>query len=194
MRSCCMNPNNSTATLECSPPSIGRHNPVRRWRLSDAAPVIAVLVMLAVTTTMFVPMRRGVGLNAFTFKHIGFFRMVETSTQPLAHRVGLVLLAALCVLETATITCPAAHPPVVTTALRIAGEFLGKWCGIFIAIAGGQSLNPTPVRADAPAGLGAASADWLTGDSCRGQYGRREGAKGEGCPRKCRRRRAISRS
>jgi len=131
-----MNLDNSHSTiLQETPPVVRSLAPVRRWRASDAAAIITVFVMLGVTITMFVPMNRGAGLSAFTPEHIGMFSMVETSSQRQAHRVGLVLLATLCVLGAVTITHPAAHPPAVTTGLRMVGRFLRKSSGGFLAAA-----------------------------------------------------------
>src|SRR6266852_180018 len=104
-----MNLDNSHSTiLQETPPVVRSLAPVRRWRASDAAAIITVFVMLGVTITMFVPMNRG---------------------------AGLVLLATLCVLGAVTITPPAAHPPAVTTGVRMVGRFLRKSSGGFLAAA-----------------------------------------------------------
>jgi len=59
--------------------------------------------------------------------------MADTSSQRLAHRVGLVLLATLCVLGAATITRPAAHAWQVTELFRTTHEFFKRWSGAFLA-------------------------------------------------------------
>ena len=51
-----------------------------------------------------------------------------------------------------------------------------------MAVAGGESCDPTPVRGDAPADLSPAGADGLTDDWGRRRSGRRAGATGERCP------------
>jgi hypothetical protein len=60
---------------------------------------------------------------------------VDTTSQRLAHRVGLVLLATLCALGASTITRPAAYTHLATESLRAIGEFLQKWSGVFLATA-----------------------------------------------------------
>ena len=135
MRSCCMSPDNSRATvLEYSPRTVGHHNHIRRWRTSDAAALITTLVVLGVTATMVFSRTRGAGLGMFTFEHIRFLGMVDTSSQRLAHRVGLVLLAVLCGLGAATIRRPAAHARQVTELFRTTHEFFKRWSGVFLAV------------------------------------------------------------
>jgi len=136
-----MSPNSPHLTaLQDPPPVIRDHTPVRRWRATDAAAVITVLVMLAVTIAMYLPRTDAVGLSTFTYEHIGMFNMVDTTAQRQAHHVGLMLLALLCALGAIAITRLAAHPPGLTLAIRFAGEFLRKRSGIFIAVA--ASLVP----------------------------------------------------
>ena len=70
----------------------------------------------------------------FTSEHVRLLGMVDTTSQRLAHRVGLVLLAVLCVLGAATITRPAAHARRVTELFRTTHEFFKKWSGVFLAV------------------------------------------------------------
>jgi hypothetical protein len=60
--------------------------------------------------------------------------MVDTSSQRLAHRVGLVLLAVLSGLGAATIRRPAAHARQVTGLIRTTHEFFKMWSGVFLAV------------------------------------------------------------
>src|ERR1700674_3293536 len=115
MQSCYMSPDNSTATvLEYSPPTVRNHTHLRRWRASDAAAVITTLVVLGFAATMFLTRDGGAGLGMFTFEHVRSLGMVDTTSQRLAHRVGLILIATPCVLGAATITRPASHVPQVS--------------------------------------------------------------------------------
>jgi len=82
---------------------------------------------------MFLTRTGGAGLGMFTFEHVRFLDMVDTSSQRLAHRVALVLLAMLCALGAATITRPSAHVRQVTEFLRATHEFFKKWSGAFLA-------------------------------------------------------------
>lgn len=59
----------------------------------------------------------------------------------------------------------------------------GQTREVLLAPAGREPLDPTPVRVDAPADLGAACADRLMGDGRKRPAGPREGATREGCPR-----------
>ena len=128
-----MGPDNSTTTvLEYSRSISGHH--IRRWRASDAAAVITTLVVLSVAATMVFFRTRGAGLGVFTFEHIRLLSMVDTSSQRLAHRVGLVLLAVLSGLGGATIGRPAAHARQVTEIFRTTNEFFKKWSGVFLAV------------------------------------------------------------
>src|SRR6202030_2295230 len=89
MRSCCMSPDNSRATVgEHSPPAVGPRHRIPPWRTSDAAALLPTLVVLGVTATMVFSGTRGAGLGMFTFEQVRFLAMVETSSQRLAHRVG----------------------------------------------------------------------------------------------------------
>jgi hypothetical protein len=125
----------ATTTLEPPPAAVRDHTHILRWRASNAAAIITALVMLGTTTTMFLPWSRGDGLGTFTFEHIQLLGMVDTGPQRLTHRVGLILLAVLCVLGAAAITRPAAHTHMVTQSLRMTGPFLRKWSGLFLAVA-----------------------------------------------------------
>jgi hypothetical protein len=71
----------------------------------------------------------------FTVEHVSFLNMVDTSSQRLAHRLGMILLAALCVIGAATITRPASHVREVTEFLRTTHEFFKKWLGMFVTAA-----------------------------------------------------------
>src|ERR1700730_15062659 len=138
MRSCYMSPDNSTATvLECPPPTARDHTHIRRWRAADAAAVVTALVVLGFAATMFLTRGGGPGVGMFTFEHVRSLGMVDTTSQRLAHRVGLVLLATLCVLGAATITRPASHVRQITEFLRTTHEFFKKWSGVFVAVGAG---------------------------------------------------------
>ena len=114
-----MSLDDSKAGIAVCAPSAGR-NPtqIRRWRASDAAAFITTLVVLGFATTMFLTRTGGAGLGMYTVEHVRFLDMVDTSSQRLAHRVALVLLAMLCALGAATITRPSAHVRQVTEFLR----------------------------------------------------------------------------
>jgi len=130
-----MSPENFSATvLEDSPRTIAHHNYIRRWTASDAAVVITCLVVVGVTATLFFSRNRVADLSMFTFEHVKFLGMVDTTSQRLAHRVGLALVAVLCVLGAATITRPVAHAPRVTELFRTTHEFFKRWSGVFLAV------------------------------------------------------------
>ena len=59
------------------------------------------------------------------------------------------------------------------------GRAAGQTCALLLALPGGESSDPTPVRGDAPADLGAARADGLTGERRRGPV-RRTGSRNTG--------------
>ncbi len=122
------------SVVVCAPPAGRNHIHIRRWRGSDAAAFITTLVVLGFAATMFLTRTGGAGLGMFTFEHVRFLDMVDTSSQRLAHRVALVLLAMLCVLGAGTITRPPAHVRQVTEFLRATHEFFKKWSGVFIAV------------------------------------------------------------
>ena len=84
---------------------------------------------------MFLPWGRRAGLGMFTLEHIQLLGMVDTGVQRLAHRVGLILLALLCVLGIVGITRPSAHTRIVAELLRTIGGFLKKWSGVFLVVA-----------------------------------------------------------
>jgi hypothetical protein len=121
--------------LECEPPAGRNHVPIRHWRASDAAAIITTLVVLGFAATMLLPWSRGTGLGMFTPEHIRLLDMVDTSSQRLGHRIGLMLLTVFCVLGAVTITRPAAHTRLATELLRTTGKFLKKWSGVFLAVA-----------------------------------------------------------
>src|SRR6266699_2227535 len=129
-----MRPDNSTATvLEHSPPTVRDQTHIRRWKAHDAAALITTFVALGIAATLFLTRTRGAGLGMFTFEHVSFLNMVDTTSQRLAHRVGIILLALLCMLGAATITHPASHARPVTEMLRTTREFFKKWSGAFLA-------------------------------------------------------------
>ena len=131
-----MSPENSSViVLEDSPCTVPQNDLIRPWRASDAAAVITSLVVAAVTATIFFSRNRSADAGVFTPEHITFLHMVDTTSQRLAHRMGLVVLAALCILAAATITHPAAHTPRVTKLFKTTHEFFKKWSGIFVAVA-----------------------------------------------------------
>jgi hypothetical protein len=133
-----MTPEDSRATvLEDSPPIVRHHTHLphlRRWRASDAAAVITNFVVLGTAATMYLYRGRGAGLAIFNFEHISFLNMVDTSSQRLAHRVALILLAALCSIGAAAITRPASHVRQVTELLRTTHGFFKRWSGVFVAV------------------------------------------------------------
>src|ERR1700676_2047232 len=130
-----MSPENPSATvLEDSPVSVANHNHIRRWRASDAAAVITTLVVVGFTATIFFSRNQVSDVSVFTPEHVRFLGMVDTTSQRLAHRVGLVLLAALCVLGAASITRPVAHLRGVTELFRTTHKFFNRWCGVFLAV------------------------------------------------------------
>ena len=132
MRSFAMSFNDSRVSVVLCAPPVGRnHIHTRHWRASDAAAFITILVVLGFAATMFLTRTGGAGLGMFTFEHVRFLDMVDTSSQRLAHRVALVLLAMLCALGAATITRPSAHVRQVTEFLRATHEFFKKWSGAF---------------------------------------------------------------
>ncbi len=134
MRSFAMSFNDSrVSVVECAPPAGRNHIHTRHWRASDAAAFITALVVLGFAATMFLTRTGGAGLGMFTFEHVRFLDMVDTSSQRLAHRVALVLLAMLCAVGAATITRPSAHVRQVTEFLRATHEFFKKWSGAFLA-------------------------------------------------------------
>ena len=59
------------------------------------------------------------------------------------------------------------------------GGRLVKHCPVLLAPAGGEPSDPAPVRVDAPADLGAARADRLTGERCRRPWAKRGRKAGE---------------
>src|SRR6202035_5363815 len=136
MRSCFyMTPEDSRATaLEYSPSTVRDHSHLRRWRPSDAAAVITMLVVLGFAATMLLNRGRGAGLSMFTVEYVSLLNMVDTSSQRLAHRVGLVLLSALCALGAAAITRPVSHVFQVTESLRTTHGFFKRWSGVFVAV------------------------------------------------------------
>jgi hypothetical protein len=130
-----MSPENFSATvLEDSPRSVTYHNHIPRWTAPDAAVVITGLVVVGVAATLFFSRNRVADLSTFTFEHVKFLGMVDTTSQRLAHRVGLALLAMLCVLGAATITRPVAHARRVTELFRTTHEFFKRWSGVFLAV------------------------------------------------------------
>src|SRR5260370_3441433 len=71
---------------------------VSQRRASDAVTAIKVFLRLAVTITNIDLINPDVGLDAFTFEHIGMFSMMDTSSLWQEYRVGLVLLTTTCIL------------------------------------------------------------------------------------------------
>ena len=131
-----MSSNDSNATvLDYSPSEVQDHARVRRLRASDVAAVITMIVVLGTAATTLLPIHLGAGIGGFTYEDVRMIGVVDTSSQRLAHRVGLVLLAALCVLGAAAITRPAGYRPNVIAALRIVGRFLRRWCGVLLVAA-----------------------------------------------------------
>ena len=57
-----------------------------------------------------------------------------------------------------------------------------RYYWLLLAVAGGESSDPAPVRGDVPADLGPAGADGLTDDWGRRPSGRKAGATRESCP------------
>src|ERR1700736_1894519 len=92
------------AILDHSPSAVRDHAHTRRWRVSDAATVITTFVVLGMAGTLFLSRNRGAGVGMFTVEHVTFLGMVDTSSQRLAHRVGILLLVGLCVLGSALVT------------------------------------------------------------------------------------------
>ena len=131
-----MSPDKSTASvLEYTPPTVRNHTQIRHWRASDAATAITALVMLGAAATMFLSRTRGPGLGMFIVEHVRFLNMVDTSSQRLAHRAGMILLAISCTLGAATIKSSTLHVRPVTELLRTTREFFRKWSGVFLAVA-----------------------------------------------------------
>jgi hypothetical protein len=106
----------------------------RRWRVADGAAVITIVVLFAMAATMFLPLRPSMGLNGVNAEQIEMYHMVDVSSQRLSYRVGMLLLALLCILGAATITNRANHPRFVTENLRTAGKLVAKWLGVLLAL------------------------------------------------------------
>lgn len=123
----------STVFLDPAPPILRNGGPARRWRISDAAIAITGLVLLSFAIVMNLPWHPGNGVKNFTPEHVHLLRIVDTGAQRLAHRVSLVVLAALCGLGAVMIARPVAHSRRAMELLRQTGKFFRKWSGVFIA-------------------------------------------------------------
>lgn len=106
-----------------------------RWKASEAGAVMTAAVMIAVLVTLLLPLDEAAGLDAFTPEHVDMLAMVASTAQRLAHRVGLVLLAALCALGAVAIVRPAAHAPAVTMRIRVVGRWLMRYRGALLLAA-----------------------------------------------------------
>src|SRR5947209_2685170 len=94
--------NSPTAVLDPVPllvPSRAR----RRWKISDMAALITALVILSVLVVVVLhAVTPGAErLNSFAYEHLAMLSMVDTTAHRLAHRLGLVILAALSILAAA---------------------------------------------------------------------------------------------
>jgi hypothetical protein len=121
--------------LQVAPVSKLKGGPICRWRISEAATAITVLVVLAVATVLVLPSSRGTGLSTFTVEHVRFLSMTDTGAQRLADRVGLILLLVFCVIASAAIRQRYANNRLVTKSLRLSGNFFKRWSGVFCAAA-----------------------------------------------------------
>src|SRR6266571_1823341 len=107
----------------------------RRWRASDAASIITILVILSGFLTAFLSPRRDLIGGPFTIEHVLLLRMTDNGPQRATYAVGILLLAILCTLAAVAIRRPEAHAPALTRALRTTTKFLKKWCGTFLLAA-----------------------------------------------------------
>lgn len=136
-----MNPERSNPVLiELESPIDKEHGRRHRWRATDGAVLITILVIVAIAATLALSISRGLERSAFTREHILLLRMTDNSPQRMAYRIGLMLLAMLCTLGAIAMRRPAAQSPALCKALRATSKFLRKWCGMFLVA--GTALVP----------------------------------------------------
>jgi len=121
--------------IEREPAGSNDYRYARRWRASDAASIITILVILSGFLTAFLSPRRDLIGGPFTIEHVLLLRMTDNGPQRATYAVGILLLAILCTLAAVAIRRPEAHAPALTRALRTTTKFLKKWCGTFLIAA-----------------------------------------------------------
>jgi hypothetical protein len=79
---------------------------------------------------------------------------------------------------------PGRSPACSSASSTPAGAWSSQACAVLLAAVGGEPPDPTPVRDDAAADLGAAGPDGVNTQPLTEEIRRRDGARAERCPRK----------